>query len=115
MAGLKKPSKRDKSNPNTVLVIFLVFFVLLSIGLGVWGYYGYADRDKLTEAAKTAKKDAGAFNERAEFFATLARDARAALGETLDPDDQVKYAASIADILAEGGQFKAQDPKDREL
>ena len=44
MAGLKTPSKkkRDSSKPSTVLIVFLVFFVLVSIGLGVWGYYGYA-------------------------------------------------------------------------
>ena len=44
MAGLKTlpKKKRDSSKPSPVLVIFLVFFILLSIGLGIWGYYGYA-------------------------------------------------------------------------
>ena len=57
MAGLKTPSKkkRDTTKPNTVLVIFLVFFILLSIGLGVWGYYGYAGQEKLEKDAKADK------------------------------------------------------------
>ena len=47
MAGLKTPSrkKRENAKPNTILIVFLVFFILLSIGLGVWGYYGYAEQE----------------------------------------------------------------------
>ena len=56
MAGLKKPKKKDTTNPSTVLIIFLVFFVLLSIGLGVWGYYGYAGQTKLAEDTKSLGK-----------------------------------------------------------
>ena len=49
--AVKKPvKKRDATSPNTALVLFLVFFVLLSIGLGVWGYYGYAGQKKLKES-----------------------------------------------------------------
>ena len=58
MAGLRKPKKKESSTkPGTVLIMFLVFFILLSIGLGVWGYYGYDGQKKLDTDAKNAKKD----------------------------------------------------------
>jgi hypothetical protein len=60
MAGLKK-SKKDGSSPNIVLVCFLIFFVLLSIGLGVFAYYGYDGQDKLKQEAKTARKQVDDF------------------------------------------------------
>ena len=67
MAGLKKPAKKPGTgNPNTVLVVFLVLFILTSIGLGVWGYYGYAEQDGLkkfhrrpSDAASPAGCDRG--------------------------------------------------------
>src|SRR5262249_3493580 len=56
--AVKKPvKKRDATSPNTALVLFLVFFVLLSIGLGVWGYYGYAGQKTLKEEAVNKQKD----------------------------------------------------------
>ena len=38
------------------LIITLVLFVLLSIILSVVAYYGYADQQRLTDAAKDAKQ-----------------------------------------------------------
>ena len=55
MAGLKKQKKEKSSNPNVVLIIFLVFFFLVSIGLGIWGYYGYAGQDDLRRAKFTSE------------------------------------------------------------
>src|SRR5262249_42680329 len=82
----KKKSSRTKqrgspTSPNTVLVLFLVFFVLLSIGLGVWGYYGYAGQKDLKDAAANAEKAKNAAF-KAEAFANLInREVRvAALG-----------------------------------
>lgn len=105
MAGLKKPSKRDKSNPSTVLIIFLVFFVLLSIGLGVWGYYGYAGQEELRKVAATEKKNTEAMNLKADFAMTVARDARAAIGPPLDANEYQLYVSSIGDVMADGGRF----------
>ena len=56
MAAIKKTTKKkDAGKPGTVLIIFLVFFILLSIGLGVFAYYGYEGQNKLREDAKNAK------------------------------------------------------------
>src|SRR5437660_374664 len=108
MAGLKTPSKkkRDSSKPNTVLVVFLVFFILLSIGLGVWGYYGYAGQEKLEATAKEKTKaaaDAKDFELYALFIAGEARLAIGAPGNPKDPvldqDQAVLYATKRDEFL----------------
>src|SRR5260370_12138241 len=109
MAGLKKPSKRDATNPNTALVLFLVFFVLLSIGLGVWGYFGYSGQEKLRTEAKekvNATKAAQLGEEYAKFYAN---DTLLALGLTLEPDEKASWDSSNkAHVLGDGGKFKGE-------
>ncbi|MBM4071359.1 MAG: hypothetical protein FJ271_20840 [Planctomycetes bacterium] len=87
MALKKAPKRKDNTNPNTVLVLFLVFFVLLSIGLGTWGYFGYAGQDKLRDDAKKAKDSEATAKLTAEFNLFQALDARQAIGQSLEPDD----------------------------
>src|SRR5581483_1147742 len=104
MAGLKKPSrKKDNSSPNLVLVIFLVFFILVSIGLGVWGYYGYAGQEKLTTDAKNAKIAEKVKEEMRAYQQLMAFDLMQALGK-LDPDK----IGELNDLRTqfEGGKFK---------
>src|SRR5437868_9517711 len=85
MAGLKTipKKKRDSSKPSTVLVVFLVFFVLLSIGLGVWGYYGYAGQKKLKEDATTATKDKDAARLGEQYANTILDEVLTAQGHDL--------------------------------
>ena len=101
MAGLKSPSKRkrDSSKPNTVLVVFLVFFILISIGLGVWGYYGYADKDKMQATTKEKVKAATDAKDYELYALFIANEARTAIGapgnpkdKVLDPDQAQDYA-----------------------
>src|SRR5436853_7919548 len=91
MAGLKTPSKkkRDSSKPSTVLVVFLVFFILLSIGLGVWGYYGYAGQEKLETAAKAANNKAKADRDFANYAMYMSNEARLAIGPPGNAKDAV--------------------------
>ncbi|MBI3410889.1 MAG: hypothetical protein HY040_21350 [Planctomycetes bacterium] len=114
MAGLRKPGKRDGSNPSTILVIFLSFFVLLSIGLGVWGYFGYSGQEKLREEAKAKSQLAKSNNTGEQYALTLAREARLAYGDALDPDEMNLYKLAIDDLLSDGGEFGKQDAKVRE-
>src|SRR5947209_7635746 len=95
MAGLKTlpKKKRDSSKPSTVLVVFLVFFILLSIGLGVWGYYGYAGQEKLETAAKTAANSAKAEKEFANYMLYISNEARLAIG----PPGNAKDAVILTD------------------
>ena len=89
MAGLKSPSrkKRDASKPGTVLIVFLVFFILLSIGLGVWGYYGYAEQDKLRNETKNAKISEKAKDDFAKLNQYMAYERSLAAGGVIDPTD----------------------------
>lgn len=81
MAGLKKPAKKkDTGSPNIVVVLFLVFFVLLSIILGVWGYYGYDGQEVLRDTARKAKKGEEAAKLGERYWSFVARDSRLALG-----------------------------------
>jgi hypothetical protein len=112
MAGLKKPTKKkDTSRPNLVLVIFLVFFVLLAIGLGTWGYYGYAGQEKFKADAKSANtaKDVAAVNE--DYHRMLSYEFRMALGDALNADEKTDLGL-LRDQMKDGGKFK--DMKTRE-
>ena len=101
MAGLKKPvKKRDTTSPNTPLVLFLVFFVLLSIGLGVWGYFGYSGQELLRNAAKKEQDNAKA-NKLGEEYAKLVASER---GAALALDNEAFDAKS----LEKDGKFAAE-------
>jgi hypothetical protein len=107
MAGLKKPSKkRDATNPNTVIVVFLVFFVLLSIGLGIFAYYGYAGQDKLRTTAKDEILKAAANKQGEDFRALMARDCQLAITGTLDAEELNSWKNALPEALNDGGKFK---------
>lgn len=102
MAGLRKPTrKQSSSSPNVVLVIFLVLFVLVSIGLGIFAYYGYADKEKLVDAAKSARTMADAAKLAADYYKVSNFDARLAVGETLAPDQKTEYEGLRKTMLEE--------------
>jgi hypothetical protein len=113
MAGLKKQKKEKSSSPNVVLVVFLVFFFLLSIGLGIWGYYGYAGQEDLRRAkhseftAKNAQKLAN------EYYSMLYGDLRIALGDTIDAAEEDQFnTARDSFLLPEFGKFKDEKTKE---
>jgi hypothetical protein len=108
MAGLKKPvKKRDTTNPNTALVLFLVFFVLLSIGLGVWGYFGYSGQEKLRQETAAEKKSTAAARLGEEYANFIAWDTRTALGHPLAENEPNSYKAAMdAKVIEDGGKFK---------
>lgn len=112
MAGLKKPAKKkDTTNPNTTLVLFMVFFILLSIILGVMGYYGYDGQNKLKEDAVKAKKNEEAAKLGERYWAFVARDTRMALGFPLI-DDPNELEAWKSDREELNNKFKGEKTKD---
>jgi hypothetical protein len=113
MAGLKK-KKQDKSgSPNVVLVIFIIFFFLLSIGLGIWGYYGYAGQDKLETQRKTAEAEKKVEKLGKEYYSMLYRDLRTHVGDTLDQTEEEELKAHKDAFLSDGfGKFKDEKTKD---
>src|SRR5260370_20813199 len=49
-------TERNPNNPNQALIIVLIFFILLSIGLGIGTYTGYSSIDEETKKKVTAEK-----------------------------------------------------------
>jgi hypothetical protein len=109
MAGLKK-TKKDGSSPNIVLVVFLIFFTLLSIGLGIFAYYGYDGQDKLRSAANTMKKERDTFKEERNEWELLAQESLLGIrGNAMQPDDLTRYKQAYADAIAQPDKFKDVD------
>jgi hypothetical protein len=113
MAGLKKQKKEKSTSPNVVLVIFLVFFFLLSIGLGIWGYYGYAGQEELRRARSNADAAARGSKLGLEYYSMLYGDLRLDLGDTIDPAEEDQFnTARDAFLLPDFGKFKDEKTKE---
>jgi len=109
--ALKKPvvtrgNAPGNANPNTVLVVFLVLFVLTSIGLGTWAYVTQGAQKDLETVAVREKKSATAMEKKAEFLAFMTRELKVAVGQTLEGDEQISWDISRQDILKEGGKYQ---------
>jgi len=63
-----RPAARQNQNPNTVLVIFLIFFILASIGLGFGTYSGYAAEDNKEAKIATLEKKLKEKDEDIKFY-----------------------------------------------
>jgi Na+-transporting NADH:ubiquinone oxidoreductase subunit NqrC len=104
VAPRKKPyqPRRGAQSPNTVLVIFLIFFVLGTIVAGVLAYYGYDGQKKLKEEAKNkeaAAKSALKAEDWANFQSYLARKA---FGDPFHKeegiDEETQWQAALDDF-----------------
>src|SRR6266852_4272780 len=92
MAGLKKKKKDKSNNPNVVLVVFLVFFVLLSIGLGIWVYTERTGCEDMKKQRELAVKALPSEKARGTYYEMLYRDLRNAVGNKLDADEDKEFA-----------------------
>src|SRR5437879_4360879 len=70
------------------LIITLVFFVLLSIGLGVTTYYGYAEQENLKKAKDEATKEANLKEKNRSWFQMVALQLKGNI-EGLTDDEKV--------------------------
>jgi hypothetical protein len=87
MAGLKKKKKESSGSPNIVLVIFLVFFIILNITLGVWLYYAIEESTDARKKQKDAVEALNPWKDKASYNQMLYRDLRLAVGDEV-PEDQ---------------------------
>ena len=81
-----------------VLVVILVFFILSTIGGGVAAYYGYAEQEKYTAAAKEATRREGIANAERDWYRFQVGIYRAYLGHPAAPDSAV--GRDIPDLKA---------------
>src|SRR6516225_6272881 len=80
-------AKGDESKQQA-LIIALVCFVVLSLGLGVATYYGFAGQDELRKQAQEAKKDKDAQTKRGDWEQLQSLTMKAYVGQTLSKEDQ---------------------------
>ena len=115
MAGLKK-TKKDGSSPNLVLVVFLIFFVLVSIGLGVFAYYGVDNLEKMKSAEKASRAQVEIFKQERNKWEYALREATAPIGITpLTPDERNFFDAQYKSAIANPDQFKEVSGPIREI
>ncbi len=112
MAGLKKKKKEKSGSPNVILVVFLVLFVLTSIGLGVWGYYGYAGQEVLRKQRRDADIATKSEKNAKVYFQMLWRDLRQAIGQKLDGDDLQQLELDRDEFLKDKGAFSEEKTRD---
>ncbi|MCI0683277.1 MAG: hypothetical protein L0Y71_14335 [Gemmataceae bacterium] len=111
MATLKKPiKKKDGGKPSTVLIIFLVFFILLSIGVGVAAYYGYEGQNKLKEEAKSAKASAAAAKTVDDYRMGVILFLSSSVGHDLDQDTRVRATAALDEIMKGDAGRHSKEP-----
>lgn len=106
MAGLKKKKKEKSGSPNVVLVVFLVLFVLTAIGLGVWGYYGYAGQDVLRSERRKADLAAKSEKNAKLYFQMLTRDQRQAIGGKFEEGELLQLDIDRDEFLKDNGAYK---------
>jgi hypothetical protein len=107
-------ARRAKSgnNPNSVLIIFLVFFILSNIGFGVWVYTLTSDRDKWDVKEKEAQKQLAAAKTGQDWY-KYQRDEM--LGAMAEPDFMSKseltgpWKQSRAAFIANQGPFANEE------
>jgi hypothetical protein len=91
--------KQQRGESKQGLVITLVFFILTTIGLGVATYYGFADQERLTAAAKKAKDDENKFKAERDWYRFQANLYRTYMGHP--PQD----AKAMGDLRQDKPKF----------
>jgi hypothetical protein len=115
MAGLKKKKKDKSGSPNVILVVFLVLFVLTSIGLGVWGYYGYAEQKTLRDERKRALDTAKTEKTTAQYYSMQAADYLTAIlgADSIDEVEKTELNGNRTSFnQADFGSFKLEKKKE---
>jgi hypothetical protein len=119
VAPRRPPQRRGSQSPNTVLVIFLIFFVLGTIIAGVLAYYGYDGQKKLKEDAAKAETKYKAAAKAEEFALFQSYIARKALGAALvkndKSDEETQWQAALEELTPDGtiggAKFKDEQTK----
>jgi hypothetical protein len=116
MARKRSRIKASSNNPSTVLIIFLVFFILLSIGLGVWGYLKaktVGEKDKELAAGKEkATKDQNSIDYHQLKYLWMKGAAGHELGKNAAGADEANQLQDLVTRFEEG-KFDAAAGSDK--
>ncbi len=99
-----KPHVPASNSPNKALVVFLVFFILLSCGLGYLTYEGYNAQDKAEAKAKESQEKLNVANKTKSMYHYFTLEARAAM----DPQ-YLEKEKTDEEILLKSGREKLRD------
>jgi hypothetical protein len=83
VAPRKKRIRRGSQNPNTVLVIFLIFFILATLFAGVFAWYGYSAKALAEKKADDEKTKAVAAQKARDWTLLQSHMVRQAMGGEL--------------------------------
>jgi hypothetical protein len=100
------PPKRAAAESKQGLVITLVIFILLTLGLGVATYYGFAEQEALTKAAKEAKDNEKKFKDERDFYRVQSNLLRVSVGLPRQPDFTDNELAQGRDQIVSGTMGK---------
>lgn len=115
MARRRASQDAGSSSPNTVLVVFLVLFILTTLGLGGWVYSIFGERRKADEAGRLAAAKEIAAKENEAWGRYQALEMRAMLGDPVfrdDKTDEHKAWKELRDDFVEAGA--GAEPKFKE-
>ena len=111
MAGLcKAKKKRDSANPSTVLIIFTIFFALLSIGVGGWSYSVFSQQADLEKKLIEARKGLDPSKEQKEYYEFLAIELLYPYGHDVDGEKAAFGGTSVEFHKLSSDEFFPKDP-----
>jgi hypothetical protein len=118
VAPRRPPQRRGSQSPNTVLVIFLIFFFLAAFVAGILAWYGYDGQKKLREDAAKAENKAKAASKAEEWALLQSFVARKAMGAPLvkadSMDEQTAFDADLLGMKVTQNGVVIEDPKFKE-
>ena len=106
-------AKRGSGESRVGLVVFLVLFILVSIGLGITTYYGYEEANNQKKAAEAKEKEAKDWTRDANYWKFLALTYRAYTG--VAQNDPTAEAIPNLRSEYEKGNFSAARDDQKEV
>jgi hypothetical protein len=111
---MARRSRSDGSSPNSVLVIFLVLFILMNIGFGVWIYTLFQERDKWDNKAQEKEATIKAKTAEAEWNKYKFDELVNAIGipEIVNKSDVAQGWNDQRKAFREAGKFQGETDAD---